>query len=122
MEQQLGTTIHRIIADRGYRGHNAPSIHQFKVYIAGQKRRVTDAIKCELCRRPAVEPVIGHLKKDLRMGRNFLAHAAGDAINAILVAAGYNFLRVLAWLKLLCAWFIWLMTLNRSQNYQTAWA
>ena len=118
MEEQLGTTINRIIADRGYRGHNAPSTHQFKVYIAGQKRRVTDAIKRELRRRPAVEPVIGHLKEDNRMGRNFLSHAAGDAINAILAAAGYNFRRVLAWLKLLCAWFILLMTLNRSQNYQ----
>ena len=47
-----------------------------------------------------------------------LSHAAGDAINAILAAAGYNFRRVLAWLKLLCAWFILLITLNRSQNYQ----
>ena len=52
------------------------------------------------------------------MGRNFLAHAAGDAINAILAAAGYNFRRILAWLRLLCAWFMLLMTLNRSQNYQ----
>ncbi len=122
MEQQLGTTINRIIADRGYRGHNAPATHQFRVYIAGQKRRVTDAIKRELRRRPAVEPVIGHLKVDHRMGRNFLAHAAGDAINAILAAAGYNFRRILAWLKLLCAWFILLMTLNRSQDYQSAYA
>jgi IS5 family transposase len=120
MEEQLGTTINRIIADRGYRGHNAPSTHQFKVYIAGQKRWVTDAIKHELRRRPAVEPVIGHLKEDHRMGPNFLAHAAGDAFNAILAAAGYNFRRILAWLKLLCAWFILLMTLNRSQNYQPA--
>ena len=56
MEEQLGTTINRIIADRGYRGHNAPSTHQFKVYIAGQKRRVTNAIRRELRRRPAVEP------------------------------------------------------------------
>ena len=70
--------------------------------------------------RPAVEPVIGHLKEDHRMGRNFLSHAAGDAINAILAAAGYNFRRVLAWLRLLCAWLILLMTLNRSQNYQPA--
>ena len=37
------------------------------------------------------------------MGRNFLAHAQGDAINAILAAAGYNFRRLLAWLALLCA-------------------
>jgi hypothetical protein len=35
------------------------------------------------------------------MGRNHLAHASGDAINAVLAAAGYNFRRLLAWLKLL---------------------
>jgi IS5 family transposase len=54
------------------------------------------------------------------MGRNFLAHAAWDAINAILAAAGYNFRRILGWLRLLYVWFILLMTLNRSQNYQPA--
>jgi hypothetical protein len=35
------------------------------------------------------------------MGRNHLAHASGDAINAMLAAAGYNFRRLLAWLRLL---------------------
>jgi IS5 family transposase len=83
------------------------------VYIVGQKRQVSDAIRRELRRRAAVEPVIGHLKEDHRMGRNFLAHAGGDAINAILAAASYNFRRVFAWLKLLCAWFIFIVTLNR---------
>ena len=34
------------------------------------------------------------------MGRNYLAHASGDAINAVLAAAGYNFRRLLAWLRL----------------------
>jgi IS5 family transposase len=33
------------------------------------------------------------------MGRNHLAHASGDAINAVLAAAGYNFRRP-AWLRL----------------------
>jgi transposase, IS5 family len=37
------------------------------------------------------------------MGRNHLAHAQGDAINAVLAAAGYNFRRLLAWLALLLA-------------------
>jgi len=54
-----------------------------------------------LRRRSAVEPVIGHLKSDHRMDRNQLAHAAADAINAVLAAAGYNFRRLLAWLALL---------------------
>jgi len=51
---------------------------RFKVYIACQKRRVTDAIKRELRRRAAVQPVIGHAKVDRRMGGNFLNGAQGD--------------------------------------------
>jgi IS5 family transposase len=35
------------------------------------------------------------------MGRNYLAHSPGDAINAVLVVAGYNFRRLLRWLRLL---------------------
>ena len=75
--------------------------HRFKVYISGQKRRVTESIKRELRRRAAVEPVIGHMKAEHRMGRNYLAHATGDAINAVLAAVGYNFRRLLAWLAFL---------------------
>jgi len=41
--------------------------------------------------RAAVEPVIGHLKAEYRMGHNHLAHRLGDAINAIMVTVGYNF-------------------------------
>ena len=35
------------------------------------------------------------------MGRNYLAHASGDVINAVLAAAGYNFRRVIQWLRFL---------------------
>ena len=117
MEKQIGVSISRIVADRGYRGHNAPPEHKFSVFIAGQRRRVTEAIKRELRRRSAVEPVIGHLKSDHRMGRNFLAHAQGDAINAVLAAAGYNFRRLLAWLALFCAIILAAIArLSSSQN------
>jgi transposase, IS5 family len=101
MQALLGNVIDRIITDAGYRGHNAPPEHKFKVYTAGQKRRVTEQIKREFKRRSAIEPVIGHLKNDHRMGRNYLAHSSGDAINAVLAAAGYNFRRLIAWLTLL---------------------
>jgi len=67
----------------------------------GQKRRLTPQIKREFKRRAAIEPVIGHLKEHHRMGRNHLAHASGDAANAVLAAAGYNFRRLLAWLRFL---------------------
>ncbi len=101
MENLVGNTIERVLADAGYRGHNAPPAYRFRVYTAGQKRRVTPAIKREMRRRSAVEPVIGHLKAEHRMGRNYLAHRAGDAANAVLAAAGYNFSLLLKWLKLL---------------------
>ena len=45
--------------------------------------------------------MIGHLKAEHRMGRNHLAHRAGDAINAMLAAVGYNFRILLRWLSLL---------------------
>jgi hypothetical protein len=52
-------------------------------------------------RRTAVEPVIGHLKNDDRMDRNYLHHRSGDATNAILAAIGDNFSLLLRWLRLL---------------------
>jgi IS5 family transposase len=57
MEALVGSTIARILVDKGYRGHNAPPDHKFRVFISGQKRGVTPQIKRELRRRSAVEPV-----------------------------------------------------------------
>jgi transposase, IS5 family len=105
IEATIGTEIERILADAGYKGHNAPSSHKFRVYTAGQKRRMTPSIKREMRRRAAVEPVIGHIKNEHRMDRNYLAHSSGDAINAILAAAGYNFRLLLNWLRLLLCLF-----------------
>ena len=109
IEAQIGASLSRIVADRGYRGHNAPPDHRFKVYISGQKRGVTEAIKRDLRRRSAVEPVIGHAKTEHRMGRNFLKGTHGDVANAMLAAAGYNFRRLLAWLAAL--WLVFIMAL-----------
>jgi IS5 family transposase len=106
IETQLGASLARIVADRGYRGHNAPPDPKLKVYISGQKRGVTEAIKRDLRRRSAVEPVIGHAKNEHRMGRNFLKGTHGDAANAVLAAAGYNFRRLLVWLAALWRAFI----------------
>jgi IS5 family transposase len=99
IEQLVGNTIERLHADAGYRGHNAPPEYKFKVYTSRQKRRVTPAIKREMKRRAAVEPVIGHLKEEHRLDRNYLAGRHGDANNAVLAAAGYNFRRLIRWLR-----------------------
>jgi IS5 family transposase len=101
MEALIGNIIERLVLDKGYRGHNAPPDYKFRVFISGQKRRVTPKIKREMRRRSAIEPVIGHLKSEHRMGRNYLWHRQGDATNAVLAATGYNFRRLIAWLKFL---------------------
>ena len=108
--------LSRIVADRGYRGHNAPPDHKFKVYISGQRHRVTETIKRELRRHSAVEPVIGHAKAEHRMGRSYLAGSHGDAANAVLAAAGYNFRRLIEWLALLLSIILAALNPTSSQD------
>ena len=50
--------------------------------------------------------MIGYFKAEHRMGRNYLAKPAGDAVNAVLAAVGYNFRLLLAWLAVLLRWFL----------------
>src|SRR3954469_2038095 len=98
IEASVGANLTKIVTDAGYKGHKAPPERRFRVYVAGQKRGLSDAIKRAFRRRSAVEPVIGHLKSDHRMDRNHLAHSSGDAINAVLAAVGYNFRLLIRWL------------------------
>jgi len=80
-----GIEPQRILVDKGYRGHDYG--HPHRVYRSGQKRGVTVAIKKELKRRAVVEPLIGHLKNEGHLGRNYLKGVEGDKINALLTAA-----------------------------------
>jgi len=80
MEKLIGNDIKRILTDAGYRGHHAPDTHAFRIFSQGQKRGVPDALKKMMKRRAAVEPVIGHVKKEHRMKRNCHAHSTEDAI------------------------------------------
>jgi transposase, IS5 family len=103
VERLTGERVERAYVDRGYRGHDAD---KERVFISRQRGGLTPTIRRELRRRNAVEPVIGHMKSDGLLERNHLAGAAGDAINAVLAAAGHNLRLLLVWLKLLCAWFL----------------
>ena len=97
MSKTTGIEPDRIYVDKGYRGHDYP--YKFKVFKSGQKRGVTAAIKKELRRRSVIEPVIGHMKNEGRLGRNYLKGIMGDKLNVLLVAAGYNFKIILRWLR-----------------------
>ena len=105
LEKLSGVETRRIHVDKGYRGHTHP--HKFRVWISGQVRRVTAVIRREMKRRAAVEPVIGHIKAEHRMDRNYLKGRDGDRINAVLAAAGYNFGLLLRWLAELLRALIW---------------
>jgi len=81
------------------------------VHIAGKKRGVTRALRRALKRRNAIEPIIGHTKHDGLMGRNYLLGCTGDAMNAILAAAGHNLRIILRKLRLSWLYF-WLQLLR----------
>ena len=98
-EALTGRAIERAYVDKGYRGHDAPKPRS--VFLSGQKRGVHGVIERELRRRSAIEAVIGHMKTDGHLGRNFLKGAHGDHANAVLTAVGYNFRLILSWLRLL---------------------
>lgn len=97
-----------IFADRGYRGQK--SVNEVSIFIPKPQTNITQAQRKKHCRRAAIEPVIGHLKHDYRLLRNYLKGPAGDQINLMLSAAAMNFKRVMnLWLteanqcwKLIC--------------------
>lgn len=62
--------------------------------------------KEHLRKRVAIEPTIGHIKQDHRLGRNFLKGVKGDAFNILLAAAAYNFKRMMnQWASFILAHF-----------------
>lgn len=81
------------VVDRGCKGRKL--IDGTSILIPGspkkdqsisEKRRLRKLFRA----RAGIEPVIGHLKHDHRMLRNFLSGILGDAINALLAGAAFN--------------------------------
>jgi IS5 family transposase len=91
-----------VIVDKGYRG---VEIEGVRILRSGQRRGITRTVKAMIKRRSAIEPAIGHMKMDGRLGRNPLKGALGDALHAVMCGAGHNLRLILAKLRLLCARF-----------------
>jgi transposase, IS5 family len=104
----------RIYVDKGYRGHDY--IGRASVMIARSRRGLTPTMQRELKRRSAIEPTIGHMKTDGRLDQNFLLRHVGDAINALLVAAGHNLRLILAKLVLWCAFILATITILTAKS------
>ncbi|MER9470633.1 hypothetical protein NKI82_33215 [Mesorhizobium sp. M0482] len=71
--QLIEFNLSKIVADAGYRGHNAPKDKMFKVHVAGYRCGLTKTIKRATATPGRRRTGHGHLKQDHRMGRNFLA-------------------------------------------------
>lgn len=119
IERISGVVPDRCYVDRGYRGHDVESS---SVFISGQRRGVTPTIKKELRRRSAIEPVIGHMKEDGKLGRNWLKGSIGDKINALLCGAGHNIRIILRKLRDIFSFFHFLVILEKKwREYTGEW-
>ena len=102
------TAIKRILVDRGFRGHDVTDAEVLVSYTKG----LPPSLKRALRRRQAIEPWIGHMKHDGKLGRCHLKGLLGDQIHATLVAAAHNFRTILRKLRFFCAEFFgWIRNL-----------
>jgi IS5 family transposase len=116
VQRLTGVLPQQCFVDRGYKGHGVEST---EVFIAGQRRGITASLRRALKRRNAVEPIIGHLKNDGLLGRNYLRGTRGDALNAILAGAGHNLRLILrklrlSWLQILPMLLRWICIIPSS--------
>ena len=88
VQDLTGVPLKRVFVDKGYRG-KARHPEGIEVVVSGQSHRSRYRRRLSR-RRSCVEAVIGHLKSDGRLGRNFLLGSDGDAVNAVLSGAGSN--------------------------------
>lgn len=98
VERITGKKVGRLAGDRGYRGKKEVNGTQILIPDAPHKKDSyhTRRKKHKLfCKRAGIEPTIAHMKSDFRLGRNFYKGVFGDAVNALLAAAAYNFKRAM---------------------------
>jgi IS5 family transposase len=92
-ERITGVEIESAFVDRGYKGHGVesdPLRNHTKIFISGQRRGITKSLKKQLKRRSAIEPMIGHMKQEGKLGLCRLKGIVGDQINALLTGVGHN--------------------------------
>ena len=99
VERLVGKAPKTATVDRGYKGNTIigttqiliPKPFDTKKMNAYQQKKHRKHFK----RRAAIEPIIGHLKTDNRLSRNYYKGIIGDEINVLLSAAAFNFKRML---------------------------
>ena len=123
VERMTGRRIKRLAGDRGYRGKKEVGGTQILIPDTPkrtdtnyQKRKKHDLF----CKRAGIEPTIGHLKSDFRLGRNFYKGMVGDAINVMLAAAAYNLKRAMRFLLYMIEKFaetLWIGNISANKAF-----
>lgn len=108
------------IADRGYKGKSKVNDTQIMTPKPPRKNAAKEMMalaRKRFRRRAGIEPIIGHLKSDHRLKRNFLKGFVGDQINLLMAAAAFNFKKwmrdIFLWLNKVVLQFI---TLGNNQD------
>ena len=97
-EELVGRRAKVAICDRGYRGKSNVGGTKIEIPKNPKKRASTyekRKARKRFRRRAGIEPVIGHLKSDYRLFRNYLKGSEGDSINLMLSAAAFNFKKLM---------------------------
>jgi IS5 family transposase len=102
VERLTGKLPKTAITDRGYRGKK--KVLGVEIRIPGKLPAKATNYEKQKARkyfraRAGIEPVIGHVKHDHRMIRNYLSGTQGDAINTLLAATGFNMMKMLRRIK-----------------------
>ncbi len=84
-----------LYCDKGYKG-NPKQLGTTSIRLANRRKSSMNPSEWQWFKgRSAIEPVIGHMKQDNRMDRNYLKGTEGDKMNAILAACGFNLRKLL---------------------------
>ena len=112
VKQSRGKSAKQAVMDRGYPGPSRigdTEIVRPKKPLKKDNRYQRHKKRKQCRRRAAIEPVIGHLKSDHRLSRNYLKGVLGDQINLLMAATAWNLKQ---WLLLVLRFFwLWLMTI-----------
>jgi IS5 family transposase len=92
-ERLMGKEVEEVFVDRGYKGMS--TYKASKIHVPKPDKNISRSKRRKHSKRAAIEPVIGHLKTDYRLCRNYLKGILGDLMNLMLSAAAMNFKRVI---------------------------
>jgi len=123
------TQVRTAVVDRGYRGVKK-LLPEVEIIIPSRPlKKDTEKVrnrKRRLCqKRSGIEPVIGHLKSDYRLSKNWLKGQSGDSINLLMTACAWNLKK---WMALFFLFeieehLVFLMILeDENERLQIIWA